>query len=61
MEALKIFAWGLVAAIVGVVFFVRAPQSSGGLSGGDQASMIINSTATGFAKIINSAEGYNLG
>lgn len=61
MDALKILAWGLVASVVGVVFFVRAPQASGGLSGGAQASMIINSTAKGFASIVNSAQGYQIG
>lgn len=60
-ETAKILAWGMVAAIVGVVFFVRAPEKSGGLSGGAQASMIINSVAGGAAKVVNAAEGYEIG
>ncbi len=60
MEVLKILAWGLVASVVGVVFFVRAPGATG-QSGGDQASTIINSTAKGFASIVNSAQGYQIG
>jgi hypothetical protein len=59
MDALKILAWGLVASVVGVVFFVRAPEATG-VSGGKQASDIINSTAKGFASIVNSAQGYRV-
>lgn len=53
-DFLNILAYGLVAAILGVIVFVRAGQLSG-KSGGEQASMIINSTAKGFASIIKAA------
>jgi hypothetical protein len=56
MSTLKIFAWGLVAAIVLVIVFIRAPLVSGD-SGGKQASDIINSSTQGFAAIIKAATG----
>lgn len=57
MSTLKVLAWGAVFAILGVIVFVRAPQTSGE-SGGKQASDIINSTASGLAGVANALEGY---
>lgn len=54
---MKYFIYGLVACILAVIVFVRAGEL-GGDSGGKQASDIINSTAKGFASIINAASGY---
>jgi preprotein translocase subunit SecG len=56
METGKIIAWGIVAAMLGTIVFVRAGQS-GGESGGTQASNIINATATGAANVLHAAEG----
>jgi len=56
MSTLKVFAWGIVAAIVLVIVFVRAPLVSGD-SGGKQASDIINASTQGFAAIIKAASG----
>lgn len=59
MDTAKILAWGVVAAMLGVIVFVRAGQESG-VSGGMQASQIINSTTSGAGRIINAAEGYQV-
>lgn len=55
-EWFKILGWTILAGVIGVVVFVR-PSELGGESGGEQASKIINSTAKGFASIINAATG----
>ena len=55
-EIAKILAYAVMAGIVLVIVFVR-PSELGGESGGQQASKIINSTATGFASIIKAAQG----
>jgi hypothetical protein len=55
----KILAYAILAGIVGTIVFVRAGQL-GGKNGGEQASKIINSTAKGFASIINAASGYEV-
>lgn len=61
MSTMRILAWGIVAAILAVVVFVRAPEKSNGLSGGQQASMIINAAFKGVGNTIRAAEGYELG
>lgn len=55
-DFLRILGYAIMAGIVGVVVFVR-PSELGGQSGGTQASNIINSSAKGFASIIQAAEG----
>lgn len=57
MDWIKIIAWAIFAGIIATVVFVRPSQLGSGKSGGEQASAIINSTATGFASIINAASG----
>lgn len=57
MDWVKALVYGLVAAILAVIIFVRAGEL-GGTSGGEQASDIINSTTKGAASIINAAQGY---
>ena len=52
----RIIAWGMVAAVLGVVIFVKSPQNGGG-SGGTQASEIINALATGVASVLRAAQG----
>lgn len=52
----KIFAWAILAGIVGTIVFVR-PSELGGESGGQQASHIIDSTTKGVASIIQAASG----
>lgn len=55
-DILKILAYAVMAGIVLVIVFVR-PSELGGESGGEQASKIINSSAKGFASIIDAATG----
>ncbi len=55
-EIIKILAYAILAGIVMVIVFVR-PSELGGESGGEQASKIINSSASGFASIIKAAQG----
>lgn len=56
MSTAKVLAWGAVAAILGVIIFVRSASASGE-SGGKQASDIINSTASGAANIVYALQG----
>lgn len=55
-EVFKAIVYGLVAAVLAVIVFVRAGEL-GGASGGEQASTVINSTAKGAASIITAAQG----
>lgn len=59
MSWAKAAVLGLVAAIIAVIVFVRAGEL-GGESGGEQASKVINSTAKGFASVVNAAQGYKV-
>jgi hypothetical protein len=57
MSFWKILAYSIGAAIIGVVVFVRPSQLGASKTGGEQASDVINASATGFAGIIKAATG----
>jgi hypothetical protein len=58
-DTVKYIFGGLVAVMILAVLFVKA-KTVNGLSGVQQASSLINSTASGGASIINAATGGNV-
>lgn len=56
-KAFKIMAWCFTIVMVLTVIFVKAPKASGGKSGGDQASKIIETGGSALSKVISSVMG----
>lgn len=55
-KVLEIFAWTVAISTMFVIVFVRAPKASG-VSGGQQASKIIESSGGAISKVISSLQG----
>lgn len=55
-KVLEIFAWTIAVSVVFVIVFVRAPKASG-VSGGTQASKIIESSGGAMSKVIAALQG----
>lgn len=55
-QTVRTFLYIIGASMILTIIFIKAGKESG-VSGGQQASKIINETATGISKIITSATG----